>query len=41
MTAEPTPSPNAARLERTYDASAELITRFELPDFGGRILPRP
>ena len=25
MTTEPTPSPNAARLERTYDAPAELI----------------
>jgi uncharacterized protein YndB with AHSA1/START domain len=25
MTTEPTPSPNATRLERTYDASAELI----------------
>ncbi len=25
MTAEPTPSPNAARLEHTYDAPAELI----------------
>ncbi len=25
MTTEPTPSPDAARLERTYDAPAELI----------------
>src|SRR5919108_4244003 len=25
MTTEPTPSPNAGRLERTYDAPAELI----------------
>ena len=25
MTIEPTPSPNAARFERTYDAPAELI----------------
>ena len=25
MTTEPTPSPNAARLERTYAAPAELI----------------
>jgi uncharacterized protein YndB with AHSA1/START domain len=25
MTTEPTPSPNAARLERTYDASEDLI----------------
>src|SRR5271167_2827145 len=25
MTTEPTPSPNAARFERTYDAPAELI----------------
>jgi hypothetical protein len=25
MTAEPTPNPNAARFERTYDAPAELI----------------
>jgi len=25
MTTEPTPSPNAARLERAYDAPAELI----------------
>ena len=25
MTTEPTPSPNAARIERTYDAPAELI----------------
>ena len=25
MTTEPTPSPNAARFERTYDAPAKLI----------------
>jgi len=25
MTTEPTPSPNAARLKRTYDAPVELI----------------
>ena len=25
MTTQPTPSPEAARLERTYDAPAELI----------------
>src|SRR5262249_5748132 len=25
MTTEPTPNPNAARLQRTYDAPAELI----------------
>ena len=25
MTTQPTPSPNVARLERTYDAPAELI----------------
>ncbi len=34
MTTEPTPSPNAARFERTYDAPAELIWELWTTDAG-------
>jgi uncharacterized protein YndB with AHSA1/START domain len=42
MTTEPTPSPNAPRLERTYDAPAELIWELwtTTASLGGVVCPR-